>query len=412
MRFQDPTPLLPFREAEIRREFAIQIEAAIRAHPMYPDFRLNAGHVATILHVPISALEQGGYLSLQDSVGEPNSVDALVARLTGTLDLVHHYLKPSPEDNKAADNGRTELSLTPRTPHTPRKRQKQSPASHTPSKRSYQPSNLSSPRPRKGTRKGSKKSDDPDADYQPKSKGRNQAQAKNCRTRDKSACVLMGTSDPQVCHIVPFSWNNNYENLRKTSAVFIHAEAFLGKGWLRQFDPLIRNVQNLASSDKTWNMICLNIQMQTWWGEARFGLKCLDIRPTAEGESVVTFQFNWMPCSAMKPTDKMNLQGKDSDFDRMVNSAESFWKGGSIPTSAEFGKTAALFVNVKSGVPLISGHLIEIEMPSSDAPLFKAMIDFQWAMIVVAALCGAAVDDENSFDRYFRTMEWVLQSPP
>ncbi|RSL64831.1 hypothetical protein CEP53_003923 [Fusarium sp. AF-6] len=193
--------------------------------------------------------------------------------------------------------------------------------------------------------------------------------------------------------------SKDFENLEETRDVFAHAEAFLGSEWMTRFEPFIQDAQTLASSDKAWNMICLNIQMQAWWRKARFGLKCLGYRPSAEDESVVTLQFNWMPRSAMKPTDEMTLQGKDSGFDRMVNSVESFWQGGSIPISAEFGQ-------IKSGVPLISGHLIEIEMPSSDAPLFKAMIDFQWAMIVVAALSGAA-DDDYSFDTYLRTMEWV-----
>ncbi|RSL85472.1 hypothetical protein CEP51_003320 [Fusarium floridanum] len=287
--FQEPGPLLPLREAEIRRDFAIQIEAAIRAKPMYPHFRLNAGHVATILHVPIFALKKGGYLSLQDSGGKPNDVDTLLARLKGTLDLVDHFLRPGPEDNKAADNGRTEPSLTSHNPDTPRKRRKQLPAPHTPTTKTHQSSDLSSPRARKGTRKGSNKSDDLDAEYQPTGKTRNKTQSRNCRIRDNSACVLMGTSDPQVCHIVPFSSNNNYENLRKTSAVFAHAKAFLGEEWMRQFEPLIQNARILASSDKAWNMICLNIQMHTWWAKARFGFKCLGYdNPPEGGESVVT----------------------------------------------------------------------------------------------------------------------------
>ncbi|RSM14632.1 hypothetical protein CEP52_001163 [Fusarium oligoseptatum] len=341
--FQEPGPLLPLREAEIRRDFAIQLEAAIRANPIYSDFRLNAVQVATILYVPLCTFRLGGYLSLQDSGGQPNNEGTLRARLIAMLEPVDHFLSPGSEDDEAADDEQPEPSSTP--------------------------------------------------------KKRNKTQSKNCRIRDKAACVLMGTNDPHVCHIIPFSWNNSYENLEKTSGVFFHAEAFLSRVWMKQFGGSIQNPRVLASSDKTWNMICLNMQMHAYWREARFGLECLGYRPGAEGESVVTLQFNWMPRSAMKPTDEMNLQGKDSDFDRMVNSVESFWQGGSIPTSAELGQ-------IKSGVPLISGHLIEIEMPSSDAPLFKAMIDFQWAMVVVAALSGAA-DDEDSFDTYLRTMEWV-----
>jgi hypothetical protein len=98
----------------------------------------------------------------------------------------------------------------------------------------------------------------------------------------------MRTNDPHVCHIIPFSWNNSYQNLGKTRDVFMYAEAFLGRAWMTEFEPLIQDFQNLGSSDKIWNMICLNIQMHAWWSKARFGLKCLGFRPTTKGESVVT----------------------------------------------------------------------------------------------------------------------------
>ncbi|KAJ4325461.1 hypothetical protein N0V84_003513 [Fusarium piperis] len=71
--FEEPKTLLPVEEAEIRRDFAIKLEAEIRTNPLLAHFRLNAVQVATILSVPISTLRPGGYLSLRDSGGQQNS---------------------------------------------------------------------------------------------------------------------------------------------------------------------------------------------------------------------------------------------------------------------------------------------------------------------------------------------------
>lgn len=60
--FQEPATMLPANEAEIRRDFAIKLEAAIRAKPAFADFRLNAAQLATIISVPLYTLRPGGYL--------------------------------------------------------------------------------------------------------------------------------------------------------------------------------------------------------------------------------------------------------------------------------------------------------------------------------------------------------------
>ncbi|KAJ4227212.1 hypothetical protein NW759_004582 [Fusarium solani] len=295
--FQEPATMLPSHEAEIRRDFAIKLEAAIRAKPVFADFRLNAAQLATILSVPLFTLQPGGYLAPQDSGGQPNNEGTLRGRLIKILDLVDHFLRPSPEDNKASDNRLPESSPTPRNPSnhsTPRKKLKTS-------------SNLSST----GSRKGSNKHDQPDAEYQPKPKNRSNTQPRDCRARDDDACVLMRTNDPHVCHIIPFSWNNSYQNLGKTRDVFMYAEAFLGRAWMTEFEPLIQDFQNLGSSDKIWNMICLNIQMHAWWSKARFGLKCIGFRPTTKGESVVTRAVASLAASARAGEAALTVEALD-----------------------------------------------------------------------------------------------------
>ncbi|KAJ4307886.1 hypothetical protein N0V84_012436 [Fusarium piperis] len=380
--FQEPTILLPVDEAEIRRDLAIKIEAEIRTSPMWANFRLNAAHVAIILSVPLSTLQPGGYLSPRDTMG----LD-LHTRLVKLGGLVRHYLIQHQQDNNARGGGLSESPSAAGNPRTPSKKSKIS--------------GLKRPR----------QSDDSDREYFPGPTSRNREERAKCYCRDNKACVLMGTSEPHICHIIPFCWNNSQLNIIKTAEVFSHAQAFFGVDWTKTYRTHLQDPQNQGSSDKAWNMICLNTQMHAWWGKARFGLKCLGICPITEDESAVTLQFHWMPRSAMKANDQMNLQGQDNDFDRMVESAKSFHQGGSFPSSQEFGKTAAL--SVHSGVPILSGHLIDVKMSSSEAPLFKAMIDLQWAMIVVSAFSGAAeapellFDDDDPDRPDYRTMEWV-----
>ncbi|EEU40443.1 uncharacterized protein NECHADRAFT_76718 [Fusarium vanettenii 77-13-4] len=401
--FEEPKTLLPVEEAEIRRDFAIKLEAEIRTNPLLAHFRLNAMQVATILSVPISTLRPGGYLSLRDSGGQQNSEETLFQRLEGIRLLVRHFLRPN-QGKELLNNTLSELFSTPRSLRTPRNKRTQSPASLPSSKKS------------KRSSKTRQKCDDPDAEYLPKEEGRDKDERDKCFERDGKACVLMRTVDPHVCHIIPFSWNNKELNIRKTGLVFGHAEAFLGQDWRRKYQTYLQNPVCPGGSDKAWNMICLDMQMQTWWSKARFGLKCLGLRTTTKDESVVTLQFNWMPQSAMKPTDQMTLQGRDNDFDRMVKSARAFYEGGSFPSPQEFGTMAALSAASASAAPILSGDLVEVKMLSSETHLFKAMIEFQWAMIVVAAFSGAGEPelllgdgdgDSDSDQPDLRTMKWV-----
>ncbi|KAM0421119.1 hypothetical protein ACHAPT_011190 [Fusarium lateritium] len=94
----------------------------------------------------------------------------------------------------------------------------------------------------------------------------------------------------------------------------------------------------------------------------------------------------------------MTLQGPNNGFDEMVESAKSFYQGGSVPSFEESDKTAVL-----------SGHLINVRMPAAEAIHFKAMIDFQWAMIVVAVFSGAAGEPELLPDLEVELELWTVE---
>jgi hypothetical protein len=81
----------------------------------------------------------------------------------------------------------------------------------------------------------------------------------------------------------------------------------------------------------------------------------------------------------MDPTKGMSLQGQNNDSDKMVECARSFHSDGGSNLIHELPELS---------IP--SGHLIHVPMPNSEAVHLKAMIDLQWAMLVMVAFCGAA----------------------
>ncbi|KAJ4211407.1 hypothetical protein NW759_012607 [Fusarium solani] len=210
-------------------------------------------------------------------------------------------------------------------------------------------------------------------------KGPEHPEERKCSERDGNVCVFTGTSKPWVDHIVPFAWNDTLANIQKTEKVFQHIQAFFGKDWLLRYRPYLLNPQQLGGSDKVWNMLCINLSNSCWWRSAKFGFKCLGIRSTTQGESVVILQFHWMPRRNMDPTKGISLQGQNNDSDKMVECARSFHSDGGSNLIHELPELS---------IP--SGHLIHVPMPNSEAVHFKTMIDLQWAMLVVAAFCGAA----------------------
>jgi hypothetical protein len=114
------------------------------------------------------------------------------------------------------------------------------------------------PRKRKSLRRTEPPDDD--SDYSPEQSSvtgnvtiaRNAKQSEECLERDKSACIILGTANPEACHIIPFAINSTKKTLDKVKAVSM-AE-YLWPGDHDNFDLLIKN---LGCSDKAWNMLSL-----------------------------------------------------------------------------------------------------------------------------------------------------------
>ncbi|KAK3689595.1 hypothetical protein B0T22DRAFT_379668, partial [Podospora appendiculata] len=109
---------------------------------------------------------------------------------------------------------------------------------------------------------------------------------------DQNRCVITGTSDPEVCHIIPFAANSTEEARgRWRHAITSVAQLNMVKT-LNNEDSyaLERRLLSLFSSevgvsDRHWNTISLSPALHDWWGKAYFGSRCLGTRDVDSGDA-------------------------------------------------------------------------------------------------------------------------------
>lgn len=161
---------------------------------------------------------------------------------------------------------------------------------------------------------------------------------------------------------------------------------FLGSARQTELSFILANV--IGGSDYDWNMICLNRQIHTWWAKGLLALKCLGISPAGEpGFANVSVQFSWMPRNYQENHNPGReviplLNGR-----QMVGELKEYDPLATDPTKPG---NRVVFANRVSGRKLLSGHRVNICTTPRKAQLMKKMIDFQWAMVAMNALAGAA----------------------
>ncbi|KAF3347526.1 hypothetical protein VD0002_g8788 [Verticillium dahliae] len=107
--------------------------------------------------------------------------------------------------------------------------------------------------------------------------GRSVAQRQAARDRDGNRCIFTGSSSVDVCHIWPFAVNNSpgkRKTLRRT-LTFFTLVAFPGSGFTN-LKRLLCPSDDIASSDKAWNMLTMAPTQHRDWSKVRFGLKFVD----------------------------------------------------------------------------------------------------------------------------------------
>ncbi|KAI9899453.1 hypothetical protein N3K66_005914 [Trichothecium roseum] len=137
-----------------------------------------------------------------------------------------------------------------------------------------------------------------------------------------------------------------------------------------------------ASLDKAWNMLTLSNDVHACWSKALLGFKYQG-HITAGDSTIFTLQYRWLGKSTARPKDRITLD--------MLNDPTKK----ALVDQLHLGHEDYLAFT-RSGRPVTSGSTIDIEIPTQDAANFKAAIELQWALLKVAALCGAAGDPDLS----------------
>ncbi|KAM0358900.1 hypothetical protein ACHAP4_004882 [Fusarium culmorum] len=339
---------------------------------------LTAIYASIILLVPEECLMDGGFL-------DPNRpIFSLKMALQHVAELVGHFIQKSNEDRCPADP--TQFKRPGETVH-------------------QHPTECSSKRPRAAIDSGSAgpesiTRDDTDtvcSSYEPEDI--QQRAAVDCRQRDNFQCVLTATPGGQVAHIVPLAWNNNKGNSQKTFQAMVGAEAFFSEAVVNDVAALIANIYYLGGSNKVWNMFTLNERLYAWWPQGFFGFKCLGIKPldsqnpddetSEDQETEVMVQFNWLECRQGKPNDQVTVMGSSNSMEDLAK-RQLFHEADENPAPDRNERSIIAAGGMDAHTSIISGHVVPIVLPFSDAKKCKLMIDLQWCLIQVAAMSGGA----------------------
>ncbi|CAH0055482.1 unnamed protein product [Clonostachys solani] len=151
----------------------------------------------------------------------------------------------------------------------------------------------------------------------------------------------------------------------------------------------------LGATDKTWNMICLSPQLQTWWSHGYFGLKYLGHEDDKEtGMSMAELQFVWMPHSHYDESTKRIDLNEEKDKARNIRVCVEHMFGGEPPCSPQCGRCTAISKvqahEVRERYTIESGYVFPVVRRTEDIQKFKAMIQLQWAAFCVGSMSGAA----------------------
>lgn len=218
------------------------------------------------------------------------------------------------------------------------------------------------------------------------SAARNRRQRDDCSTRDGGKCVVIKDEDPDVCHIVPFKWNNKEDNRRWTVKHLRALRPFLSA---EDYDSIVAHLTSTPRcSDKRWNLISLSQKVHRRWGKAHWAFRVVDEEPDRlkDKHTVVKLQFTWMRWPAGSTPDEQENTFPDD-----------------ISTWAATGRAPVLahaehnFHHDRLHRLTMTGDIVRVSMPDEEAPLFVQMMRLQWLIIRIAAMAGAAGHPEYLF---------------
>lgn len=218
---------------------------------------------------------------------------------------------------------------------------------------------------------------------------------------DRNRCVITGTSDPDVCHIIPFAANSTeeargrWENGMRSVAGLHIVETRAGQ----HSSALEHRLQSLFSSelgvsDRHWNTISLSSTLHDWWGKAYFGLKCLGTRDVDSGDPnqimTLRIQFHWMMWREREIGQKpVALLGRTTES---IRAAFPLYCGHHSPVD---GRPIVAISRPATGFHVESGDIFEVLVPKCHMQKMMIAFDVQWALIKLLAMGGGAEAIDN-----------------
>lgn len=389
------------RIGQIRR-----LNAAIQVR--MPAFRgLTALHVSALVQMPVSQLDNFvGRVENSQGAAEARTI---VGNLDGIADATAWFLlRKRPSKTQQSSRPSANPGNAPSTP------QQTTDQPSTPPQATGQPSTPpgmqlgqgSSPagtQPNQGTSPaGTQPSQGSSLAGTPRKRDPGAREA--CYKRDGEHCVLTNDEDPEVCHVVPFSWNTSESSRDLSRRSLDHLRPFVTDDEFIRLKSYLTS--SLAVSDKAWNLVCLSSKVHSRWGKAHWAFKVDEVKRQCEPKpekATVTLQFHWMgrPAGAAvsNPEDKSKGKAKSGPNDQPKsgpNDPSGWVKGGPAPV---LRRSHHNFHDDQDHRCILTGDLFDVTMSPDDAEKFVMMVRLQWIIIRITTMAGAAGHPELLFWR-------------
>lgn len=228
------------------------------------------------------------------------------------------------------------------------------------------------------------------------------------RKLDGDSCIVLGTINPEICHIVPHRFNktalettwlrssqNDVAHLlnlryRDLATLFAQLPGVTGnRGW------------KVETSDQRWNLLSLDAQIQDWWDKCYIALKCLGVtKPlTGDGEAIatLTLQFHWMPRKAN------NEQHLTIEQRTVQNWTDQFKTSYGDPTIDEPPCRLA------NGHTIKTGDLFYVRIAEKMVEKMEHAFEVRWALTRILAIAGGVgvLDVEQTPDYFEKYGEYI-----
>ncbi|KAK3988798.1 hypothetical protein QBC44DRAFT_370625 [Cladorrhinum sp. PSN332] len=231
---------------------------------------------------------------------------------------------------------------------------------------------------------------------------------------DNYRCIVTQTSNPQVCHIVPFSANatEKARDLWRKCLITIVRLQLMGTTSLERLESLF--CSKLGVSDRHWNSICLSPKLHDWWERGYFAFRYLGTRdpPLADPNSIVCLriQFEWMVWRerdiGKKPAGSLGRTVAE------FQAALPEYAGQTMPPHCgdyhdTHGRPLVAVSRPETGFNVEDGDVFEVVVPRRHMEKMILSFQVQRALIKILAMVGGAEAlDDVDYQPPFLDEDW------